>query len=281
MGETWLVWGANGWIGSMVVKVLENTNEKVVVANSRCDNEEEVEKEILLYKPDRMISLTGRTSGPGVNNIDYLQNHDKLRENVRDNLYGPMILAILSSKYKIHYTYLGTGCIFDGYEGYDEEAKPNFFGSNYSTVKGFTDRLMHSFDLVLNVRIRMPIVNYHHPKNFITKITTYKKICSMKNSMSNLTELLPMMIQLAKDRVTGTINLTNPGLIDHNEILTMYKEIVDPNFTWENFSLEEQSKILLSQRSNNLLTTNKLEEFFPNVLPINESVRQALLQMKI
>ena len=38
-----------------------------------------------------------------------------------------------------------------------------------------------------------------------------------------------------------------------NEILTMYKEIVDPNFTWENFDIEEQNKILDSKRSNNYL----------------------------
>jgi len=278
--KIWLVWGARGWIGSMVVKILENLGERVIGANSRCDNEEEVEDEILLHKPDRLISLTGRTSGPGINNIDYLQNHDKLVENVRDNLYGPMILAMLSEKYKIHYTYLGTGCIFDGYEGYTEEDKPDFFGSNYSVVKGFTDRLMHSFDSVLNVRIRMAIIDSHDPKNFITKITIYKKICSMKNSMTNLNELLPIMIQMAKDKTVGTINLVNPGLIDHNEILTMYKEIVDPEFTWENFTLEEQSKVLLSARSNNLLNTDKLEKLFPTVLPIAESVRQALLTIK-
>ena len=36
--------------------------------------------------------------------------------------------------------------------GFLESDKPNFFGSSYSTVKGFTDQLMHLFnDNVLNL----------------------------------------------------------------------------------------------------------------------------------
>ena len=40
----------------------------------------------------------------------------------------------------------------------------------------------------------------------------------------------------------------------------MYKEIVDPNFEWKNFNLEEQSKILDSDRSNNFLQTKKVDD---------------------
>ena len=52
------------------------------------------------------------------------------------------------------------------------------------------------------------------------------------------------MIDLICENYIGTINLVNPGVIYHNEILTMYKEIVEPNFTWKNFTIEEQDEIL-------------------------------------
>ena len=58
----------------------------------------------------------------------------------------------------------------------------------------------------------------------------------------------------------------------------MYKEIVDKNFTWKNFTSEEQSKILASERSNNFLDTSKLERFFPNVKNIKDSVKEMLLK---
>ena len=85
---------------------------------------------------------------------------------------------------------------------------------------------------------------------------------------------------MALEYKTGTVNLTNPGLISHNEILTMYKEIVDPKFEWENFSIEEQNDILASQRSNNCLETTKLEEYTNNkVMNIKQSVRKILYDM--
>ena len=112
-----------------------------------------------------------------------------------------------------------------------KKIKPNFFGSSYSIMKGTTDNLMKLLynNTCLNLRIRMPITDVNNPRNFITKITTYEKICSIKNSMTVLPELLPIMLDLLKKQVTGTMNFTNPGLISHNEILQMYKEVVDNN----------------------------------------------------
>ena len=139
---------------------------------------------------------------------------------------------------------------------------------------------MHSID-VLNLRIRMPINSEKNPRNFITKITNYEKICSIANSMSVLPELIPIIVDLMKKKHIGTINLTNPGVITHNKILEMYKEIVDPSFTWKNFSIEEQDTILLSKRSNNYLSTQKLESLYPNVKNIQEAVRICLEQYPI
>ena len=82
--------------------------------------------------------------------------------------------------------------------------------------------------------------------------------------MTVLDELLPIMVDMSTKKITGTINLTNPGLISHNEILEMYKEIVDSKFTYKNFSIEEQAKILAADRSNNYLDTSRLEKLYPN-----------------
>ena len=99
--------------------------------------------------------------------------------------------------------------------------------------------------------------------------------------MTVLDNLLPIMIHYAINRKTGTINLTNPGLITHNEILEMYKEIIDPDFTWENFTIEEQNSILASKRSNNCLNTNTLEkETGIKIKSIKESIRDTLILMK-
>jgi len=289
-----LVYGVNGWIGGKVYNYLKNNQFDVEIGNSRVENVYELEKEIIEKKPTHIISLIGRThgtyEGEYIGTIDYLEKPGKVFENVRDNLFGPMVLSLLSKKYNFHFTYLGTGCIFQfdenhpfGQEvdGFNEESLPNFYGSSYSIVKGMTDQLMHLVEeSVLNVRIRMPITDEFNKRNFITKITTYEKVCSVPNSMTVLNELIPLMIDMAVNNRTGTVNLTNPGLISHNEILEMYKEIVDPEFTWKNFTIEEQNEILASGRSNNYLDTNKLESYYPEVMNIKDSVRKMLVQMK-
>lgn len=284
-----LIYGSNGWIGNQFTKILDQKNILYVSGRARVDDLESLDKEISLVKPTHIVSLIGRTHGKIADKeyttIDYLEQDGKLVENIRDNLFSPLQLALICKSKNIHFTYLGTGCIFEfrkdsfgkEIDGFTENDLPNFFGSSYSIVKGFTDRLMHLFeDSVLNLRIRMPINNEDHPRNFIKKITTYKKICSIPNSMTVLPELLPYAIDMITKNITGTINLTNPGLISHNEILEMYKEIVDPSFVWENFTLEEQAKILASGRSNNYLTTDKLQKLYPEILNIKDSVRKCL-----
>lgn len=289
-----LLYGADGWIGSKVVSLLENAGHTVIKGKMRAEDQAGLTTEIRSVNPSHMMSFIGRTHGvidtKLYSTIDYLEQPGKIKENVRDNLYSPLVLALLAQQFKIHFTYMGTGCIFEYDEahpfgeevhGFTEDDVPNFFGSGYSTVKGYTDRLMHILDdYVLNVRIRMPITSEIHPRNFITKITRYEKICSVPNSMTVLDELLPIMIDMAHQGHTGTVNLTNPGLITHNEILEMYREIVDPDFSWATFTIEEQAQILAAGRSNNFMDTSRLTTLYPSVTPIKGAIRATLTAMK-
>jgi len=289
---SFLVFGGRGWIGGQLCAELDKQGVTYCKAQARAEDTDAVASELDQVKPTHVVSFLGRTHGTTddgrvIGTIDYLEEPGKIKENVRDNLFGPIALAMLCQERGIHFTYLGTGCIFEfdkdhpldaAYKGpgFTEESKPNFFGSSYSTVKGFTDQLMHLFKKdVLNLRIRMPITGYHNSRNFITKICTYERVCSIPNSMTVLDELLPVMVKMALNREHGTFNMTNPGVISHNEILEMYKEVVDPDFSWKNVSEEELLKNLASGRSNNRLDTDKLSSKYP-VDDIKTSVRKAL-----
>lgn len=305
-----LVYGHAGWIGTQFVDLLQKEKEKekytndaidFVLGKSRVDDTPELCKELDEVAPSHVISFIGRTHGiigtTKYTTIDYLEQPGKLVENVKDNLFSPISLALACKERNIHYTYLGTGCIFSYKnmeaiinpnlnqnnldKGFNEDDIPNFFGSGYSIVKGFTDRLMHQLSgNVLNLRIRMPIVASECPRNFITKIVNYSKVCSVPNSMSVLDELLPIVIKMLKSHLVGTINLTNPGVISHNEILEMYQKHVDPQFTWNNFSVEEQRKILACDRSNNYLDTTVLETFAPEVRCIKDAIEDTIKNYK-
>ena len=281
-----LLWGARGWIGGQFKAVLEAKGWAVVVASSRADNRGAVTAEVDAVKPTHIVSLIGRTHGPGYTTIDYLEQKGKLLENINDNLYGPLVLAGVAKAKGLHMMYMGTGCIFEYDEthtlegnGFTEADLPNFFGSSYSTVKGFTDRLMaEEFGATaLNVRIRMPISWEDGPRNFISKIIAYEKICSIPNSMTVLDDILPILADCMRDGVTGTLNAVNPGVIDHTTILRWFRDIQDQGHTWE----EIDNAVLVGTcvkgaRSNNMLDTSRINSLCPSIPLIQTSVRRIL-----
>lgn len=282
-----IIFGANGWIGNQIVPLFYNA-EWVHCSSLRANDQEAVEKELLEKKPTHVVSCIGRThgsiNGKEIQTIDYLEEPGKLLENVTDNLYAPVVLAHLCQRHSIHFTYLGTGCIFEydtdhpmdePEKGFSELDRPNFFGSSYSIVKGITDQLMKLYPETLNVRIRMPITAEPNERDFITKIVKYEKICSVPNSMTVLDELLPIMVDMINQKITGTIQLVNPGVISHEEILVLYREYCDPTKTWKTMTYEEQNQLLKSKRSNNSLDTSRLSSLY-HVSDIHTAIRRTL-----
>ena len=275
--------GYKGWIGNQFLELFKKNNIDYIYSDFRAESKI-LQQCIINSKATHVLACIGRTHGMInnnlINNIDYLEDESKLKENLNDNLYAPLSLAMFCDKHDIHFTYLGTGCIYDYYldkklEDYDftEDDEPNFFGSKYSTVKGITNNLM-KYTNALHLRIRMPITYKSYERDFITKIINYKNIFSNENSMSVLDEILPISLEMMKNNETGTWNMTNPGTISHKYILELYKKHISPNHTYNLINKEEHNKLLLSKRSNNKLSTEKLESKYKitNIKEIVEDI---------
>lgn len=281
--------GSNGWIGNKMQKLFLNNNIKYICSSFRAENKE-IYDDILNNNITHVFCCSGRTHGKldniYYNTIDYLEDIRTTSQNINDNLYAPVSLALFCEKNNIHFTYIGTGCIFNYDDnhtienniGFTEEDEPNFFGSQYSIIKGFTDKLLKNTNALV-LRIRMPLSSDLSDRNFISKIIKYEKICSIKNSMTVLDELLPVCIEMMKNNEVGIYNFTNSGSISHNEILELYKDIINPEFNWINFDITEQDKILKSKRSNNFLNTSKLEKKY-NIKNIKDATIDVLMKMK-
>ena len=96
-----LIFGHKGWIGSMVIKELEKQKIDFVCSKSRAENKVDVENEIIETSPTHIMSFIGRThgttdDGTKYTTIDYLEQKGKIKENVRDNLFAPLVLSLLS-----------------------------------------------------------------------------------------------------------------------------------------------------------------------------------------
>ena len=269
--ERWLVYGGRGWVGTQLCADLA-AHVDVIHGESRAHHRDTVRAELARHRPHVLLSLVGRTRGPNWPNIDYLE--DKPDVNVRDNLHAPLTLAQEAQRAGVYMIYLGTGCIYSSTPNnpQSEFHVPNFQGSQYSLVKGVTDQLMGGFDHVLNLRIRMPVSATPGPFNFVSKLLGYERVIDVPNSLSVLPSLFPALRSLARRRITGTLNFTNPGYLSHSQVLELYRTHVDPTVEWSTFTEAEQNRLLKAKRSNNVLDTGKLRRFCPDVPGVREAL---------
>ncbi len=279
-----LIYGSTGWIGGKMLKLLSDLSEaEVIVGKHRLEDYSGVEKEIEEAQPTHVLLAAGLTGRP---NVDWCESH--WDEVLRTNVIATSVLADYCYQQKIHLTYFGTGCIYE-YDpkhlmgsgiGFTEEDEPNFDKSFYSKSKIITEKILKNYSNILILRIRMPLSDDLHPRNFITKITKYEKVVNIPNSMTILSELLPVALDMLLKSKTGIYNFTNPGVISHNEILDLYTSLIDPSFRYQNFSLEEQSKILKAGRSNNHLDVSKLCREYPEIDTIHTAIVKLFERMQ-
>jgi 3,5-epimerase/4-reductase len=266
--------GKTGWIGQMMGELIaKEEGMELFIADSRVENREDVAKELDTIKPTHVLNCAGITGRP---NIDWCEDHKP--DTMRTNVIGTLNLADLCFKRDIHCTVYATGCIFVYDEkhpqgsgiGFTEEDTPNFDGSFYSETKGYMEPMLKCYPNCLILRVRMPVSDDLFHRNFVTKIVKYEKVVNIPNSMTILHEMLPASLAMAKAGLTGVYNFTNPGVISHNEVLDLYTKYVDPSYTYKNFTIEEQAKVIKAPRSNNELDTTKLLRDMPEGIVINE-----------
>ncbi|KAG0615155.1 hypothetical protein M758_5G019400 [Ceratodon purpureus] len=271
-----LIYGRTGWLGGLLGKLCEKQGISYEYGSGRLENRSSLEADVAAVKPTHVFNAAGVTGRP---NVDWCESHKV--ETIRANVVGTLTLADVCKQNGLNLMNYATGCIFEYDEkhplgsgiGFKEEDTPNFAGSYYSKTKAMVEDLLKEFDNVCTLRVRMPISSdLQNPRNFISKIVRYQKIVDIPNSMTILDELLPISIEMAKRNLTGIWNFTNPGVVSHNEIMEMYKEYIDPELSWVNFTIEEQAKVIVAARSNNEMDASKLAKEFPEMLGIKESL---------
>ncbi|KAJ6238889.1 trifunctional udp-glucose 4 [Anaeramoeba flamelloides] len=285
MSSVFLVFGSTGYIGKRIVSVLEKEGATYYCAKSRLENRNDIIQELEEYQPTNVINAAGVVGKP---NVDWCEDHKQEVQFI--NVTCTLSLAHLCHTRGIHLTQLGTGCIYE-YDGdhqprsgkcFTELDKPNFDGSFYSKTKAIAEELLKTYlDNTLVLRIRMPITSDPEDKrSLVSKLINYEKVIDIPNSMTILQDMLPILVDMSKKKITGIFNFTNPGAFSHNQVLSLYKKYIDNDFTWKNFTVEEQDKILTARRSNNELNVNKLLGLYPKIPNVEESMISVFKQMK-
>jgi len=272
-----LFFGSTGFIGSQLKEALLAKGHEVVDPRIEIRNFDEVKKTVEETSPDYIINATGITGKP---NVDWCETHPEETNTV--NIDGSINIATAAQEKGTKVAQLSSGCVYEGDnggKGWIEEDEPNFFGSVYSRSRIECEKRLKKYPNVLQLRIRIPIMGKPNPKNLIDKMLHYPQMINVTNSCTVMEDFIPATIQLIEMGETGVLNMTNIGAMNHKEIMTLYKEIVDPSFEI-NIMPKEQEEELCKRRSNCVLNTDKREGLGVHMPPLEESVRRILNDYK-
>lgn len=219
-----------------------------------------VMSKLLKNYPDAVVINCGGATGKP--NVDWCEQNKAYTFDA--NVRLPMIISEACQAENRFWIHIGSGCIYDGYEKkWEENDPPNMRGSFYAQTKIWAEEILRGKNVAM-LRIRMPIVDVPHPRNYITKILTYaldnKPIIVVPNSMTYLPSLVHVVEWFAETRYPGVFNVVNPGTLSAPDILSLYsqhcKAVAVDDFNY--ITGDELNALTLARRSNCILSSKRI-----------------------
>lgn len=213
-------------------------------------------------KPDCVVNAIGFCGRP---NVDQCESEKE--KTITTNTIIPTLLAAECEKLGIHCITIGSGCIFFGESpnksnsadlGWTENdfANPK---SYYSKSKYACDLSIGQFKTTTILRIRMPVSYKNDPRNFINKVSGYKSVIDIPNSMTIMDDLVRCVDWAIEESKTGIFHVTNPEPISAADVMREYQKY-KPDHSFSVISEKELDAITVAKRSNCILSTKKLND---------------------
>lgn len=224
-----LLYGSRGYIGSSLAAYLLANNIVVAHGAARLDDVAALRLELQVWLTSTsydkyVVNCAGRCRGTEEGeepNIDYFEHniHRRFEENVRDNIFAPVQLALLCDELDIPHMYVGTGCIFEKGDGDDgsrnsnserdhtivpTNAVPTYTKTKYSLAKRTTDCLLHALAQKSKskqtlVRIRLPFDDSSLAQSLLCKMRKFKYLNDAENSMTYLPSAFQFMLYVMQN----------------------------------------------------------------------------------
>lgn len=262
-----------GYIGTRMAESWPDA----VLADKRINSKEDVLALIDEHKPDAILNAAGVTGKP---NVDWCEDHQL--ETIEGNTILPIEIAKACAERGVYMLHLGTGCIFYGSSPHEDG---KWREDDYANPVAVYTRAKYAADLVLTTmpnigiaRLRMPIDDHPCAPNLIDKLARYDRVVDVTNSATVMEDLIMACHALIEKKAEGVFHTVNPGAIRHKEIMEMYQELVDPDHTCEWLTEEElvTTGLAKRKRSNNVMSSERLEALGIHMRPIHEAVRDAM-----
>ena len=230
-----------------------------------------------------LVNCAGYTGKP---NVDACELHKA--DCLQGNAVLPARIAEACASAGIPWGHVSSGCIYQGSRpdgsGFTELDPPNFcFRSGacsfYSGTKALGEEVLAGFPDVYQWRIRIPFDHLDNPRNYLTKLLTYRRLLDARNSLTHLGEFVPAALAFGRVRPEpGIYNFTNPGSVTTREVVELLRATIAPRQTFEFFGDEAEfmREAATTPRSNCVLDVAKLAATGLGLSPVTEALSAAL-----
>jgi dTDP-4-dehydrorhamnose reductase len=278
-----VIMGANGQIGSAFVREILAQNLTYKPLYSRLHQHEAIKNELLSIKPSISVIISaGAGTRPNTRWCEIHQN-----ETVDANVTSQLYIAQVCKELELHCTLIGTAGFYHYDDqhplgvGFTEEDPPNHLPIFYYQMRDVLEKMIQTLNLdqtVLNLRTLYPFDEYLTTSSILGKLIKFNSIQNIPSSMTPLTTLIPLAIEMMKMKVIGNVNFVAEGVMSNGELLNLYKENVDNNISYNeiNLSIEESRN---KGNSAAYVVPKRMKELFGNKVPTLEASTKKIISL--
>ena len=283
----YLIFGSSGYVGKKFLAELTKRKQYHAAA-LRGDIDyykyEDLNEAISAAAPKAIINCAGFVGKP---NVDACEENKE--ETYKGNVDFPRLLAKISVARDIPLAHISSGCIYAGKKengsGFSEEDAPNFCFdappcSYYSGTKAEAEKQIRALvDKHYIFRLRIPFDEFDNPRNYISKLLTYKKLLNAENSISHLGDFVSACLDSVDKKIPfGTYNIVNSGPVTTKSVVKKIKTNLNLEKKFAFWKNEEEfySKAAKTLRSNCVLDNSKLLAAGITMRSADEALDEAL-----
>lgn len=237
---------------------------------------------------DKVIITHGITGKPTIDSCEIPENKPLV---YKHNVTIPNSIIDVVNQYGSTCIYIGSGCVYDGYDKeYTETDDPNF--GLYNEDSSFYSKTKHLAELTFGnkchiFRIRLPYTFIDTEKNLFNKLLKYEKTLDMLNSVTCVDDFYNFVYNfLLIDNQTplpfGPYNVVNPQPIKASKIAELMKEVDIPgasNKKWIFLSDPTRFKFI-ANRSNTVLNADLIASYGLQLPDTQVSIKNSLMYYK-
>lgn len=270
-----LLLGASGYIGSAIRAEIVNRNLPArFVSRSDCDytDEETFRELVCVHKPEFVINSAAYVPTPSVDMCSVFPDITW-----EANVALPAMLAQVCGDEDINLCHISTGCLYDQDREYSEDDFPTRLMEQYCKLyirtKFYAEQLVSKLCAHYIWRIRIPFDHIDHPRNYLTKLSSYNQVWSHTNSLTHRGDFAKVALDMIESQPPfGTYHMVNRGSISAREILDMMDKsgLVD--------SLRKQ--IIPGPVTGSTLSTAKLEATGVKIRHVRDAIEDSIRNWK-